>query len=58
MHGEPPPHQLGGDIGTGQGQGTRGTTAEGSPAHPDDIHRRVLQPGQKAGDPGAVHTDL
>ena len=29
--GEPPPHQLGGDICAGQG--TRRTTAEGGPAH-------------------------
>ena len=49
--GEPPPHQLGGDISAGQGQRSRGTTAERGPARTDDTCRGVLQQGQRVGDP-------
>ena len=48
---EPPPYQLGGDISAGQGQRSRGTTAEKGPEHTDDTCRGVLQQGQRAGDP-------
>ena len=47
--GEPPPHQLGGDIGAGQGQRIRRTTAEGGPVHTNDTFRGQL--GQRTGNP-------
>ena len=46
--GEPPPHQLGGDISAGQGTTC---TTEGGLAHPDDTCRGALQQGQRTGDP-------
>ena len=56
---EPPPHQLGGDISAGQGQRTRGTTAEGGPVRPDDTCRGTLQQGKRTGDSGLLdHIDI